>query len=98
MEDYIAGHYNELTTLNQQYGALKRTNDELTERMQVLNRCAQWGSDAGAQAATALGGGANDRPLLGEDPSSVLGWQYLCGVVPAEEKIRFERMIFRATR
>jgi len=94
MEEYISNEYNALATLNQQHSALTKANDELRERIQVLTRCNEWGPDVSgiAQSNFGAGGGA-----LLDDTSSVT-WQYLSGVVPGEERIRFERMIFRATR
>jgi len=89
MEEYISNEYNALTTLNQQYGALSRANTELRERMQVLSRCNEWGPDVSGVAHNALSS---------SDAGAQVAWQYLCGIVPTEERIRFERMIFRATR
>ena len=108
MENFLTSKYDELISINEQLSKLTTTHNEHVELKEVLRACLKLEIERGPQnPSAAFSEGAsiqsssatNNRPLLtGSTAVEDFGFQYLCGVVPATEKMRFDRMIFRATR
>lgn len=100
----------ELLEMNANTEKLQHTYNELIEFKLVLLKAAEFFHSAFSTAAQKteneawhLGEKSIDSPLLREqemmvDPSKEVRLGFICGLVPREKSMAFERILFRATR
>ncbi|KAL7469631.1 hypothetical protein ACHAXS_009897 [Conticribra weissflogii] len=107
LEVELEGYEGQLKELNAYSEKLTREYNEKVELQEVLEKARRFFmSDAPRMAVSELGGrkssGARSDALLsgGDDEARDMDMRFssITGVVATEEKVRFERMIFRATR
>ncbi|KAL3767608.1 hypothetical protein ACHAW5_004049 [Stephanodiscus triporus] len=107
LEVELEGYESQLRELNAYSEKLTREYNEKVELQEVLEKARRFFmTDTPRLAVSRLGGGGTPKPgsLLasGDDEARGLDldmrFSSITGVVSTEEKVRFERMIFRATR
>lgn len=105
LESELDGYESQLKELNSYSEKLTTEYNEKVELQEVLEKARRFFiTDAPRLAVSELTSGAdgNDDGLLQSDnaprPDLDMRFSSITGVVATEEKVRFERMIFRATR
>ncbi|KAM0942870.1 hypothetical protein DsansV1_C14g0131951 [Dioscorea sansibarensis] len=99
----------ELVEVNANNEKLQRTYNELLEYKLVLQKTGEFFYSAQSSAAAQqreigahqVGDGSLESPLLEQmlsDPSKQVKLGFMCGLVPKEKSMAFERILFRATR
>ncbi|XP_039141764.1 V-type proton ATPase subunit a2-like [Dioscorea cayenensis subsp. rotundata] len=100
----------ELVEVNANNEKLQRTYNELLEYKLVLQKTGEFFYSAQSSAtaqqreigAHQVGIGSLESPLLEQemssDPSKQVKLGFMCGLVPKEKSMAFERILFRATR
>lgn len=103
LEAELEGYESQLKELNTYSEKLTVEYNEKVELQEVLEKARKFFLDDGARLGAIVGASSQMDSLLSEDamnsrPDLDMRFSSLTGVVSTEERQRFERMIFRATR
>ncbi|DBA05369.1 TPA: hypothetical protein N0F65_007531 [Lagenidium giganteum] len=110
LERILEDKEQELLQLNSMHEKLTREYNERKELQEIISRAGEFfeielpevtnrrSSRTSSRSNMSFSSSSNLAPQLGGGDESVLRFRNITGVVPADERLKFERMVFRTTR